>query len=192
MTESDVPPGLRESKKIQTRLAIRRAAFQLFSEHGYANTTVEQIADAADVSPRTFYRYFGVKEAVLISDDKIDPIVTAFVEAPPDLPYVAAYRHAVAQVYGGLTEEEREDVVSGEQLMYSIPEARGLLYAEYVRLIDQIADALKARGDGAADDFERRVIAGAIVGVLIAAAHGTPLPDHSLDRALAVLERRLS
>lgn len=192
MPDSDVPPGLRERKKIQTRLAIRRAAFQLFTEQGYANTTVEQIAEAAEVSPRTFYRYFGVKEAVLITDDKIEPIITAFAEAPPELPFVAAYRHAVAQVYGGLSEEEREDVLSGEQLMYSIPEARGLLYTDYVALIDQIADVLSGRGVKFADDFERRVVAGAIVGVLISAAHGTPLPDQSLDRALAILETRLA
>lgn len=83
-------------------------------------------------------------------------------------------------------------MIAGEQLMYEIPEARGLIYTEYVKLIDSITDVLVTRLDDPADDFELRVIAGAIVGVLIAASHGTPLPDRSLDRALTILGTRLS
>jgi AcrR family transcriptional regulator len=51
MQASDRPLGLRERKKIKTRQAIRREAFRLIDENGYAATTVEQIADAAEVSP---------------------------------------------------------------------------------------------------------------------------------------------
>ena len=62
MPVDDHSVGLRERKKLKTREAIRRAAFRLFDESGYANTTVEQIADAAEVSPSTFFRYFPSKE----------------------------------------------------------------------------------------------------------------------------------
>ena len=188
----DSSTSLRERKKIQTRSAIRRAAFDLFSEQGYAETTIDQIAAAADVSPRTFYRYFGVKEAVLISDGHIGPIVDAFAKAPSELSVIAAYRHAVAQVFGGLTPAEREETVAGERLMYEVPEARGLVYTEYVRLIGMIADALAHRPDAPSDPLERRVIAGAIVGVLISASHETPLPEDSLDASLSILEAKLS
>ena len=58
-------PGLRERKKLATRRAIRRAALALFESQGYAATTVEQIAQAADVAPMTVYRYFGTKEATV-------------------------------------------------------------------------------------------------------------------------------
>ena len=192
MSAPESPPNLRERKKIQTRLAIRREAFRLFDKHGYANTTVEQIADAADVSPRTFYRYFGVKEALLLSDDQITPIVEEFANAPEDLSLVAAYRYAVAKVFGGLTPVERDDATAGQRLMYEVPEARGLIYAEYVRLIDLIADAVMQRQDTPGDELERRVIAGAIVGVLIAASHETPMPESSLLDALAILDNMLS
>jgi AcrR family transcriptional regulator len=186
------PQGLRERKKLQTRLAIRREAFRLFDEQGYANTTIDQIAEAADVSPRTFYRYFGIKEALLLSDDQISPIVEAFAAAPRELSLVAAYRHGVAEVFGALTPEEREDAAAGQRLMYQIPEARGLIYAEYVRLIGLIADAVVQRLDDPGDALERRVIAGAIVGVLIAASDENPMPETSLLDALAILDARFS
>ena len=95
--------SLRERKKALTRLAIRREAFRLFEKQGYENTTIDQIAEAADVSPRTLYRYFGVKEALLLSDDHIPPIVAAFAHAPRELTIIQAYRHAVASVFGALS-----------------------------------------------------------------------------------------
>src|SRR5258705_9122204 len=61
--------GLRDRKKIQTLVTIRREAMRLIEENGYANTTVEQIAEAAEVSPSTFFRYFPSKEMVLMAND---------------------------------------------------------------------------------------------------------------------------
>ena len=60
--------GLRDRKKIQTRDTIRREAMRLIKANGYANTTIEQIADAAEIAPSTFFRYFPTKESVLIAE----------------------------------------------------------------------------------------------------------------------------
>lgn len=57
-----VRPTHRESKKRRTRQAIRAAAIDLFTKQGFADTTVEQIAAAADISTRTFFNYFDTKE----------------------------------------------------------------------------------------------------------------------------------
>src|ERR1700751_5746065 len=90
MQATDQPVGLRERKKIKTRQAIRREAFRLIDENGYAATTIEQIAEAAEVSPSTFFRYFPSKESLLLADD-LDPLILAAFEAqPPDLSLIQA------------------------------------------------------------------------------------------------------
>src|ERR1700736_6480836 len=102
MQVTDRPLGLRERKKIKTRQAIRREAFRLFDTNGYAATTVEQIAEAAEVSPSTFFRYFPSKESLLLADD-LDPLVLeAFKAQPPDLSPSQAIRRAYAATMAGL------------------------------------------------------------------------------------------
>ena len=80
------PPsgGRLERKVLETRRAILVAARRLFEADGYAETTVERIAEAADVAPRTFFRYFPTKESMLFADlDEVRRTILDRLEARP-------------------------------------------------------------------------------------------------------------
>src|SRR3954462_15856175 len=64
-----VTTGLRERKKQATRLAIHEAALRLVSEHGLDRVSVDDIAERADVSPRTFFNYFPAKDDAVLGLD---------------------------------------------------------------------------------------------------------------------------
>ena len=95
MGDSNQVLGLRDRKKVQTREAIRREAKRLIKENGYANTTVEQIAEAAEVSASTFFRYFPSKEMVLIANDLDLVTIEALGQQPADMPSLQAFRRAL-------------------------------------------------------------------------------------------------
>ncbi|HZE39324.1 MAG TPA: helix-turn-helix domain-containing protein, partial [Stackebrandtia sp.] len=86
--------GLRERKKERTRLEIQRHALRLFRQRGYANTTMEQVAEAAEVSPSTLFRYFPTKEDLIGSDDFGQRLAEAYDAQPAALGAVEALRAA--------------------------------------------------------------------------------------------------
>ena len=171
MSESPVgdKPGLRERKKAKTRAAIQDHALRLFREQGYDATTVEQIAEAAEVSPSTFFRYFPTKEDVVIYD-AIDPLIFEAARAlPRELGPIQAIRRAMLEVMGNLSPDEREIMSERGRLVFGVPELRLAMIDDLFRTGDLMVAEIAARLDRSPEDFEIRVFAGAIVGGLLAA-----------------------
>lgn len=188
MPDADHSPGLRERKKLKTREAIRREAFRLIDENGWANTTVEQIADAAEVSPSTFFRYFPSKESVLMADD-LDPVLMdAFERQPTNLSPTMALRRAFEIAIETMSDDEWEFERTRQRLVFSIPELKAAQFDEYYRTIRMLTEALARRLGRDADDFELRVFAGALTGGMMAVVDEVPMSFERIYRALNFLE----
>lgn len=168
--ESAVTGGLRERKKARTKLAIQEHAIRLFRDQGYAQTTIEQIAEAAEVSPSTVFRYFPTKED-LVTTDEIDPLVYAAFEAqPPELNLVQAWRAAIATTYARLSEVEVETEKDRGLLFLTVPELWGASLSSITRSTDSLIEMSARRTGRDVHDPQLRTAIGAIFGVLLLAA----------------------
>ena len=180
--------GLRDRKKIQTRETIRREAMRLIKENGYANTTIEQIAEAAEVSPSTFFRYFPSKEMVLMANDLDLVTIEALGQQPADMPSLQAFRRALEITMATLPEDEWRFERARLRMVLSIPELKAAQFDEYRRTVAALAEADCRRTGREPDDFEVRVFVGALAGGLMAVLdHVSGVPER-MYRALDFME----
>jgi AcrR family transcriptional regulator len=123
--------GRRERKKQRTREALVDAAFQLFQRKGFEATTVEEIADAVDVSSRTFFRYFASKEDVVLTfqDEQFATMLEALAARPSEEPVMTALRRAAVSVMRACEEGDfgfdPERFVCIQQMMETSPAVFG-------------------------------------------------------------------
>jgi AcrR family transcriptional regulator len=197
MTTSSAPAGLRERKKARTKAAIRDHAMRLFEEQGYAATTVDQIAAAADVSPSTFFRYFPTKEDTVLADD-YDPLIVAAIRAQPaDLHPIETIRRSIVEVFQSISEAEWQREQQRQRLFMAVPELRSRAMQQYLDTIRMLGRAVAERAGLPADDFSSRVMAGAVIGAAMAAAPDGMLSSYErhdlgrVDEALKLLESGL-
>jgi AcrR family transcriptional regulator len=189
-------PGLRERKKAKTRAAIREHALSLIREQGYAATTVEQIAAAADVSPSTFFRYFPTKEDAALYDP-YDPLMAeAFRAQPPDLSPIQAVRRAARAAFAAVPADEIAGMRDLLALLYGVPELRVRVLDELARSAQFAAELVAERTGRRTDELAVQTFAGALVGAMMAVmttAAADPAADvlELMDSALELLERGL-
>ncbi|QMU77781.1 TetR family transcriptional regulator [Streptacidiphilus sp. PB12-B1b] len=156
-------PGLRQRKKEQTRRALRDCAAALFAERGFAGTTVADIAARADVSERTFFRYFDSKEALLLPDsiDLFAFIEAALAERPADeepLSAVCAALLTAAEPFAGSSLTALTHPLEGTEALVTV----GLVKA-FTEFEDRLTQLVLRRLGPQQEDAELRaaVIAGA-------------------------------
>ncbi|MFC4058392.1 TetR family transcriptional regulator [Planomonospora corallina] len=189
--------GLRERKKARTRRTIQEQALRLFAEQGYEATTVEQIAEAAEVSPSTFFRYFPTKEDVVLTDDYDPVILEALAAQPPGLAPVPALRATMRAAFTRIPPEEERQILARTRLQISHPTLRARTVDNMMATIDMLARPLSERMGRDPDDPLGRTAAGAVVGAMIPALFtwaesggARPMAD-AVDEALALLESGL-
>ncbi|GAA3117565.1 TetR family transcriptional regulator [Streptosporangium carneum] len=197
-------PGLRERKKQKTRLALVDAALDLFAEQGYEATTVDQIAAAVDVSPRTFFRYFATKEDVALSlphhgqEVMIAELAARPAEEPPFTALTQAMRALVTMLKeGDLTDSAR--FLKARELIENTPALLGgsvrRMMENEQRLVAEIARREGADRDDLLAHFVVALsMAVARVGFEFCHAEGEQAIDsltNRLEATLALAERSL-
>jgi AcrR family transcriptional regulator len=130
----DTSIGLRERKKLRTRAELSDAAFRLFAERGFDETTIEDIVEQVEVSPRTFFRYFDSKEDVVIGffDDLGLELRAMLASRPSDEPSFTALRAALGTLID-LYEERQDRVVAAKRLAHETPSIRARLLDKHAR-----------------------------------------------------------
>jgi AcrR family transcriptional regulator len=191
--------GLRERKKLATRLALHRAALELVAERGLDTVTVDDIAHRADVSPRTFFNYFSAKDDAVLGLDPAAPQTQAdsFLARPAGETPVQALR-AVARAQVEAMAEDSELWPLRLQVIEAHPVLIGQLAAGFGASERALAAAVAERtGTSADDDVYPMLLAAAGAAAMRTAMHRwhasgfrASFPD-LVDEAWDVLEAGL-
>jgi AcrR family transcriptional regulator len=161
-------PGLRARKRARTHELIREQALRLFLAQGYEATTVQQIADAADVSLSTVFRYFPTKAQLVLPFDLATLIRDALARLRPDETVFDAIRDALRASFAELGRLGGEPG-SDDMAPYPVARAREALLGQATGLVGLIAAFVGERWGRDPHDPLVQSASGGVVGVLMAA-----------------------
>jgi AcrR family transcriptional regulator len=163
------PTSLRERKKDRTRRTLQAEAVRLFTAKGFEATTIEEIAAAAEVAPRTFFRYFSSKEEVVFWSEH-QPMLAGHVAArPDDEPAGQALRHGLTNGLATFYDHDRDRLLERSKLACRTPALQPHWRQQQAHLAAGMAHILADRLGEHADDLEVRAIAAAIAAALFVA-----------------------
>jgi AcrR family transcriptional regulator len=151
--------GLRERKKEKTREALARAALRQFTERGFDNVTVDDIAHECDVSPRTFFRYFLNKEDVLFAEGDTGGarLLAVLASQPAGVPPLRALQNAVLTVAADY-EDDRDVILQRHHIVSSTPTLRTRAAERHHLWENALIDELRRTGRaGAMDELDLRL-----------------------------------
>lgn len=194
-----IETGLRERKKAETRAAIGRAILHLSVARGLDAVTADEIAQAANVSVRTFHNYFGSKEDALVQawTSAFRVHMEALAGRPAGEPILVALEHVLADITAGATRGAAADADDGDLLWVSLATAhhRSALLDEAIRMVTSVV-AARTGTDPATDVYPHLVTAAAMSAAVTAAqfaAAGGSVTDttHLLHECFALLREGL-
>jgi AcrR family transcriptional regulator len=156
---------MRSRKKARTRLAIQDAALDLFTEHGYEATLVEQIAQRADVSASTFFRYFRTKADIILNDhvSQLPQLCGFMLDQPSDIHDLEVVRRALHAVWVPNIDAIRT-IRTAKAIAQSIF-LRGVAYDVGYIWLTAVAEALVERNGDSASYEECLLVARTALGV---------------------------
>ena len=164
---NDAASSLRQRKKDATHLAIADAAWALFAEKGYEETSINDIAERANVAPRTFFRYFPTKEAVTYPelDESLEMVRAAFRARPSDEPVMVS----LITAFESLTDSMSQDTQRNRTRLELVKQADSVAFGEYFRRkLIELVDALVVEREGNQPDVALRAkLAGGIIGLIM-------------------------
>jgi AcrR family transcriptional regulator len=187
--ESDPSAGLRSRKRVKTRSVIEDAAFELFEQQGFDATTVEQIAERADVSMSTFFRYFPSKGEVVLSDHRaqLPPLHDALASRPATESDLVAVWHALEATWLGAIDAER--TIHKTRVVESSDMLRALQHQNMSQWHATVKDAL-ARRHGLAEPDARCDLAARTALAVLASAFEHWIASGCVGDLRVVLEDR--
>lgn len=184
MAVLDEPMGLRDRKKDRTRRLVHGTALRLFAERGYDHVTVEDVAEACDLSRATIFRYFPTKEHLVVGPEpeRLADLRAAFEERPADEPVFESIRQALV-VVSLRYEHDRDELLIARGLVQEHPallaRAEGLR-AEWTSAFAELI-AARTGGDGGRTGFTARVLAGAVMAAMTVAVEEWLADDARTD-----------
>ncbi len=192
--------GLRERKKVQTRTAISKAVMLLALDRGLDAVTVDDVADAANVSVRTFHNYFGSKEEALVAcwRGQFEVHLDELRARPADEPILVSLEHVLAGIAARSVDDPVDLVIQSDVLWTStiMAQRRSVLLDEVTRMVTDVV-AARTGTDASADIYPRLVTAAAIAAAVTAfefaatCEPGERDPEHSIHESFALLRAGL-
>lgn len=202
MSARETPPAgsRQERRKAATRAKILGAAERLFGERGYAETSIDDIAELADVAVRTIYTHFPSKAAIMLAafDTWLAAFVGEVLRRPVDEPVVETVRAALRVMVEDGFEDHPEDGSTAVHPMVGhlhsgAPDVAGHVMQRWMQEMDRIAGDAIRRGDYPDGSLEPQARATAVFAAWIAAIsaaegreRGRELPADATGHGLGV------
>jgi len=183
--------GLRERKKQQTRETIARVALELFAERGYDETTLADIAEAANVAPRTIFAYFDSKEDILLGGERsfLDDLKRRLDERPAGTTTVDALREFLSQIPAPTERDKLR-----KQVLCDNPQLQTKMHTSHAELEPMLAESIAKDLGAKPNDLQPMLVAASVTAAFMsvrdriseAEAGGEPMTH---EQAMAVLDQ---